>query len=168
MRESDLGNDELIFADEPDLSETVPNKERWNVLVVDDSFDVHSTLALFFTNRRICGRGLKMTSILNTKDAYEILRDHASDFHVILLDCVMDGNDHAGFDVAMYLRRELEKSSPPIIMRSGYAGPYGPQSILVSHPEIDAFVEKAGFDSNSVLLHILEHILSRHSVTQGV
>lgn len=163
MRECDHGDDELIFADESDLFEALPNKERWNVLVVDDSFDVHSTLALFFANRRIYGRGLKMTSILNTKDACEILRNHASDFHVILLDCVMDGNDHAGFDVAMYLRRELEKSSPHIIMRSGYAGPYGPQSILISHPEIDAFVEKAGFDSNAVLLHTLEFLLSRHN-----
>ncbi len=154
-----MEKDELVFTEDSPAEPQI--FQFWKILVVDDSEEVHHATNYALTSRVMHGRKFETLHAYNGKEACDILEKSADDIHLVLLDCIME-NNHAGFDVAKYLKQTLRKNIPVIVMRSGFAGSFGGvESILNDHPEVDAYIEKASGNNSNTMLSALELWLSK-------
>ena len=126
--------DDLVFADEADLSPPAPASATWRILVVDDDADVHSTTTFALKNVEMQGRPLEFLHAYSAREARAVL-EQQPDIAVVLLDVVMERPD-AGLQLVREIREELGMIEVRIILRTGQPG-YA--------PEIDAI---RGYDIN--------------------
>ena len=126
--------DDLVFADEADLSPPALANATWRILVVDDDADVHSTTTFALKNVEMQGRPLEFLHAYSAREARAIL-EQQPDIAVVLLDVVMERPD-AGLQLVRQIREELGMIEVRIILRTGQPG-YA--------PEIDAI---RGYDIN--------------------
>jgi signal transduction histidine kinase len=123
----------------------IPHAERpraaepWRVLVVDDDADVHAVTRLCFVDFRHEGRPVQVLSANSGAEAREVLK-HNSDIALVLLDVVME-TEHAGLEVARYIRDELRNRTMRIVLRTGQPGQAPPREV-VRQFEIDDYRTK--------------------------
>ncbi|KFI07752.1 EAL domain-containing protein [Massilia sp. BSC265] len=136
--------DDLIFADEADLSLPSPIRTAgaatWRILVVDDDADVHSTTSFALKNVEMQGRPLEFLHAYSAREARAIL-EQQPDIAVVLLDVVMERPD-AGLQLVRQIREELGLIEVRIILRTGQPG-YAPEIEAIRGYDINDYRTKS-------------------------
>lgn len=133
---------DMVFADElPDPGdEDRPRAlDPWVVMVVDDDPAVHQVTQLVMADFEFAGRKLQFLSAYSGAEAREILQGR-NDIALILLDVVME-SEHAGLDVARYIREELGNAHVRIVLRTGQPG-QAPEEHVIKTYDINDYKEK--------------------------
>lgn len=125
-----MNEDILTFADETPTRGAVQNG-TWKVLVVDDDRSVHDVTRMILSSFSFAGKTLELISAYSEFEAMEIMRTH-SDIAVVLLDVVMTAED-SGLRVVRYIREELLKPLPRIILRTGQPGQAPERKVIVDY-----------------------------------
>ncbi len=117
---------------------TAPLKE-WKLLIVDDEDDVHRISRLSLTGIRYDGMKIRFLSAYSKEEACRVLKEN-DDIALVLLDVVME-TDHAGLDVAAYIRNDLQNYLTRIVLRTGQPG-QAPEDGILDRFDIDDYREK--------------------------
>jgi response regulator RpfG family c-di-GMP phosphodiesterase len=133
-------SDDLVFSDEPSgpptlLQEIAP----WQILVVDDEPAVHEVTKLVMAGFEMDGRALQFTHCYSAAQARSTLSSR-DDIALILLDVVME-SEHAGLDLARYIREDLCNLNVRIILRTGQPG-QAPEEQVIKDYDINDYKEK--------------------------
>ncbi|NBW50303.1 MAG: DUF3369 domain-containing protein, partial [Betaproteobacteria bacterium] len=109
--------DDLVFSDELEAEVQTKAAAPWQVLVVDDEPAVHEVTKL-------------------------VMSDFAqrNDIALILLDVVME-SEHAGLDLAKYIREDLGNLNVRIVLRTGQPG-QAPEEQVIRDYDINDYKEK--------------------------
>ncbi|HPS00489.1 MAG TPA: hybrid sensor histidine kinase/response regulator [Candidatus Sumerlaeota bacterium] len=113
--------------------------EPWILLIVDDEEEVHRVTRLVLGQYIFEGRHLQFLSAYNSSQAQEILAQNPQ-IAVVLLDVVME-TEHAGLDVARYIRQDLDNHFVRIILRTGQPG-QAPENRVILEYDINDYKEK--------------------------
>lgn len=119
------------------------SRKHWDVLIVDDEPDVLAVTKLALRGVTIYSIPLKLHTCSSSAEAIEFLKRSAkvpSNLATVLLDVVME-SDHAGLDVAKYIRETHENYITPIVLRTGQAGK-APEKSVIDRYEISTYVTK--------------------------
>ncbi len=135
---------EMVFADElpePGLGATHRSRpsEPWVVMIVDDDPAVHQVTQLVMADFEFAGRRLQFLNAYSASEARDLLRSR-SDVALILLDVVME-SDHAGLDLARFIREELRNTHVRIVLRTGQPG-QAPEEHVIKTYDINDYKEK--------------------------
>ncbi|MEP3047983.1 MAG: DUF3369 domain-containing protein [Roseibium sp.] len=138
-------DDDLLFSDEQDAD---PEHDRtWKIMVVDDEPAIHDVTRLALSDFTFQERPLEFISVYSGKEAKEAIREHP-DTAIMLLDVVME-SDHAGLDVARYVREDVKNSSVRIILRTGQPG-QAPERRVITDYDINDYKEKTELTSQKL------------------
>ncbi|MBT5667931.1 MAG: hybrid sensor histidine kinase/response regulator [Rhodospirillaceae bacterium] len=135
-------SDEIEFASPDDMGG--PKGEPWKILIVDDEPSVHSMTRIVLSDFEFEGRGLEFVSAHSAMEAKKVLVDN-SDAAMVLLDVVME-TDHAGLDVARYIRNEAQNDQIRIVLRTGQPG-QAPETTVIRDYDINDYKEKTELTS---------------------
>jgi class 3 adenylate cyclase/CheY-like chemotaxis protein len=121
------GPDDLLFAPEEPQAQRQPSGAEhtvavnpWRILIVDDEPEVHAITRLALADLHLDGRPLQLTGAADAASARELLLRHP-DTAVILLDVVME-REHAGLELARWIREERGDRAIRIVLRTGQPG----------------------------------------------
>lgn len=141
--------DDLVFADEADARDTAvqmadstsaqPRKAPWKVMVVDDAQSIHDVTRLALKGFTFADRPLEFISCYSGAEAKQAILEHP-DTAVMLLDVVME-DDHAGLEVANFVRNEAANQSVRIVLRTGQPG-QAPEAKVITEYDINDYKEK--------------------------
>ncbi|WP_417672012.1 DUF3369 domain-containing protein [Roseibium sp.] len=138
-------DDDLMFSDEED---DVAEVERtWKIMLVDDEPAIHDVTRLALSDFTFQDRPLEFISVYSGKEAKEAIRQHP-DTAIMLLDVVME-SEHAGLDVAKYVREEAKNTSVRIILRTGQPG-QAPERKVITDYDINDYKEKTELTSQKL------------------
>lgn len=134
-------SDELLFADEDEAfaGPTASSKAKWKIVIVDDDPGIHDVTKLTLADFEFAGKGLSFISCYSGAEAREIMAEN-DDAALILLDVVME-SEHAGLDVARYIRETLDNWKSRIVMRTGQPG-QAPERQVITDYDINDYKEK--------------------------
>jgi diguanylate cyclase (GGDEF)-like protein len=135
-------NERLTFAGEaaPGAPADTAAAAPWTLLVVDDDPEVHAVTRLMLTHARIEGRAVNLLHAHSAAEARPMLARHG-DIALVLLDVVME-TEHAGLDLAQYIRDQVGNDAVRIVLRTGQPG-QAPAHDVVSRYNIDDYVAKS-------------------------
>lgn len=131
--------DDLVFSDELELEVHNPAAAPWQVLVVDDEPAVHEVTKLVMADFEMDGRGLQFTHCYSAAQARTLLAER-KDIALILLDVVME-SEHAGLDLAKFIREDLGNLNVRIVLRTGQPG-QAPEEQVIRDYDINDYKEK--------------------------
>lgn len=132
-------SDEFLFSDdEPDV-EVVSDTEPYQVLIVDDEEEIHTITKMALSEFKLDGRPLSFNSAYSGSEAKKVLRER-DDIAMTLLDVVME-DDHAGLEVARWIRQDLKNTLIRIVLRTGQPG-QAPEEDVIARYDIDDYKEK--------------------------
>jgi len=140
-------DDDFLFADE---SEETPEKVEtasWKILLVDDEPAIHDVTKMALSGFQFDGHGVEFISAYSGQEAQQLIQDHP-DAAVMLLDVVME-TDHAGLDVARFVREEANNKSVRIILRTGQPG-QAPERQVITDYDINDYKEKTELTSQKL------------------
>ncbi|NKD54745.1 MULTISPECIES: HD domain-containing phosphohydrolase [unclassified Haematospirillum] len=120
-----------------EVASTVAN--GWPVLIVDDEPEVHRVTELALAGFRFADRPLEIINAMSAAEARKIL-ELRSDIAVILLDVVME-TEHAGLDLAQWIRNGLGNTDVRIVLRTGQPG-QAPEREVITTYDINDYKEK--------------------------
>lgn len=132
----------LSFLDEGKAAPVPPaaNKGRpWQVLIVDDDPDVHTTTEFALGDVIIQDRHLEFLHAYSSIEALQLLRQEPQ-IAVILLDVVMETED-AGLRIIHAIREELRLTHTRIILRTGQPG-HAPEIDTINRYDINDYKTK--------------------------
>ena len=136
MAEDSLFADDDLFADDKD---SATPEYTWRVLIADDEPDVHRITRMVLSGFQFDGRRLELLSAYSGDEACQIMAQN-DDIAMILLDVVME-DDHAGLDVARYIREELRNRYTRIVLRTGQPG-QAPEHEVIRTYDINDYKDK--------------------------
>ena len=135
--------DDFLFADDagaaPESKTKAAEKAHWRVLIADDEPDVHRITRMVLTSFQFDGRKVELISAYSGEEARQIMRDN-DDIAMALLDVVME-EDHAGLNVARYIREELNNRYTRIVLRTGQPGQAPEQEVIRTY-DINDYKDK--------------------------
>jgi len=134
-------DDAIVFADERgEVKEPAcAVVKTWKVMIVDDDADIHEVTKLALSGSHFFDRNIEFISAMSGSEAKALVLEH-QDLAIILLDVVME-TDHAGLDVAKYVREVANNSSVRIILRTGEPG-QAPERKVITEYDINDYKEK--------------------------
>lgn len=132
-------DDDLMFADDEEVSENTGSEMTWKVMLVDDEPAIHEVTKMALGDFVFDGRGVEFISVMSGAEAKQAILDHP-DTAVMLLDVVME-SDHAGLEVARFVREDAENKSVRIILRTGQPG-QAPEKKVITEYDINDYKEK--------------------------
>ncbi len=109
------------------------------------------------SDTKFAGRDVTFLSAYSGKEAKQVLLENP-DTAVILLDVVME-HDHAGLDVARYIREELKNTLVRIILRTGQPG-QAPERQVITDYDINDYKEKTELTSRKLYTVIYSSLRS--------
>ena len=109
-------DDLMVFADEPEF-EVSANDAAWNILIVDDDENVHTSTKYSLKGTSILDQKLNLFDAYSAAEAKDFLREQPN-VAVILLDVVME-TPNAGLDLVAFIRQELGLDDVRIVLRTG-------------------------------------------------
>jgi c-di-GMP-binding flagellar brake protein YcgR/CheY-like chemotaxis protein len=154
-KRNDVAKSDLVFA--PDEDKATREAEAWKVLIVDDEEDVHAVTALALRNFSFEGRPLQLFHAYTGTEAIRIMTGQP-DIAVILLDVVMESDD-AGLLVAKKIRTELGNKLVRIVLRTGQAGLFPEQEVVVDY-EINDYKTKTELTAQKLFLTLVGSLRS--------
>ncbi len=113
--------------------------DPWVVMIVDDDVAVHQVTQLVMSDFEFGGRRLLFLDAYSAAEAKEMLKGR-SDVALILLDVVME-SEHAGLDLARWIREELGNTHSRIVLRTGQPG-QAPEEQVIKAYDINDYKEK--------------------------
>lgn len=133
--------DDWLFADDTAGSPTTPNTNTsvWRILIADDEPDVHRITRMVLSGFEFDGRRLEWISAYSGAEACELMASH-DDIAIALLDVVME-EDHAGLNVARYIRENLHNHYTRIVLRTGQPG-QAPEHDVIRNYDINDYKDK--------------------------
>lgn len=151
--------DTFLFTDEPE--EEIPKGEPWIVLIVDDEPDIHEMTKLALSGLQYKDKGLSFLHCYSGIEAKKLLAE-VDNIAVILLDVVMESN-HAGLEVAKFLREELKLKLVRIILRTGQPGT-APESDVIQNYDINDYKNKTELTYGKLQTSIISALRSYHDL----
>lgn len=139
--------DDRRFVESKDEGIHYKQGDTWKLVIIDDEPAVHDVTRLALGDFEFDGKGLEFVSAYSGEEAKEVLGNNL-DTAVILLDVVME-HDHAGLDVARYVREELHNKSARIILRTGQPGQV-PERQVITDYDINDYKEKTELTSQKL------------------
>lgn len=112
--------DELEFAPEDGENRGASTKGAYVVLVVDDDEDVHAITRMILKKMDLGEKSLEMVSTFSCKETLDYFQGGKT-ADLVLLDIVMESDD-AGYHVAEYIRRQMNRNDIRIVVRTGQPG----------------------------------------------
>ena len=137
-----MSSDELIFApgdDDDSNPSSGKNSTPWKIVIVDDDPSIHDVTKMALGGFSFAERNLEFLSAFSGAEAKQLLAEHP-DSAIVLLDVVME-DDHAGLDVAKYIREDLNNKMVRIILRTGQPG-QAPERQVITDYDINDYKEK--------------------------
>lgn len=132
-------SDEFLFAKEEPEEALAEKLLPYSILIVDDDEEIHVITRMALNDFKLDGRPLEFVSAYSGSEAQQLLQER-NDFALVLLDVVME-NDHAGLDVARWIRDTLKNRMIRIVLRTGQPG-QAPEEDIIARYEIDDYKEK--------------------------
>ena len=139
--------DDLMFADEASESVEQSQLSKWKVMLVDDEPDIHEVTKMALGGFDFDGRSIEFISAYSGTEAKDLIMEHP-DTAVMLLDVVME-TDHAGLDVAQFVRESAENKAVRIILRTGQPG-QAPERDVITNFDINDYKEKTELTSQKL------------------
>lgn len=130
---------DLLFVDEAEPASPSAGLIPWQVLIVDDEPAVHEVTQLVMGGFEFDGRKLSFLSAYNGSEARELLAQR-DDIALALLDVVME-TEHAGLELARWIREELGNQRIRIVLRTGQPG-QAPEEKVIRAYDINDYKEK--------------------------
>lgn len=154
MFEDDL----LTFSDEEDepLSPEM-NKPPWKILVVDDDPAIHQVTLLALNSLDFNNRKLEFQHCYSGTEACDLMKKEHN-VAIMLLDVVME-TEHAGLDVARYIREDIKNNQVRIILRTGQPGS-APESKVINNYDINDYKSKTELTSTKLETSIISALRS--------
>ncbi len=131
--------DDLVFSDEQETEAPRDMAPPWQILIVDDEPAVHEVTKLVMSDFEMDGRGLQFTHCYSAAEARTVLALR-QDIALILLDVVME-SEHAGLDLAKFIRDDLRNLNVRIVRRTGQPG-QAPEEQVIRDYDINDYKEK--------------------------
>ena len=161
-----IGDDELVFVGETGGAMFPPPKREkrlspWQILIVDDDPDVHTTTTFALRGTEILGRPLSFLHAESAAQACEILATGA-ELAVILLDVVMEQED-SGLKLVHAIRKEFNMSETRIILRTGQPG-YAPEMDAIRDYDINDYKTKSELTRNKLFTTLTAAIRSYRQI----
>ncbi|WP_018610656.1 GGDEF/EAL domain-containing response regulator [Uliginosibacterium gangwonense] len=162
-----IDNDELVFAGEMGSAQTgdhaslTPKHTPWNILIVDDDPDVHTTTTFALRGTDILGHPLNFLHADSAAQARDILAS-APDIAVILLDVVMEQED-SGLRLVHTIRTEFGMAETRIILRTGQPG-YAPEMDAIRDYDINDYKTKSELTRNKLFTTLTSAIRSYRQI----
>lgn len=157
------GDDDILFAAESSKSHPKPpDLPPWKLLIVDDENDVHNMTTMVLSDYNYKNAGLEFLHAHSGREAKEMIKEHP-DCACVLLDVVMETN-HAGLEVARYIRQEANNSNMRIILRTGQPGKAPEKNIILDY-DINDYKEKTELTSQKLFTSITTAIRSFEHLT---
>lgn len=113
--------------------------DPWVVMIVDDDVAVHQVTQLVMSDFEFAGRRLLFLDAYSATEARLMLQGR-QDVALILLDVVME-HEHAGLELAKYIREELGNTHARIVLRTGQPG-QAPEEHVIKTYDINDYKEK--------------------------
>ena len=148
MRQDD---DILVFDDDDDDLESDNreglNVDVWHMLVVDDEPEVHSVTRLALTGFTFAGKKLTIHSAYDAEEA-KVMLSGSTQYAIALLDVVME-SEHAGLDLARWIRESLKDKHIRLVLRTGQPG-QAPEREVITDYDINDYKEKTELTANKL------------------
>lgn len=156
-------DDDLIFAQEDEAPPGELDSARpWTIMIVDDESAVHEVTKLALQGVQFANRPLHFIDAYSGDQARQLLQEH-KDVALILLDVVME-TDHAGLDVARYVRETLGNQSVRIVLRTGQPG-QAPERDVITAYDINDYKEKTELTSSKLFTLIYSSLRAYRDIT---
>lgn len=133
-------HDDVIHLIDDDEADSLTIADCWQVLVVDDDEDVHSSTDFALRRQVIQGRRLHLLHARSGKEAELVLRNNPN-IAAIFLDVVME-TETAGLDLVGFIRETLRLKDVRIILRTGQPG-YAPELEVFTRYDINDYRTKS-------------------------
>jgi len=151
--------DDFVFASEEETSHK--SNKIWNILSVDDEPGVHEITKIALSNFHFENDSIFIHSVHSAKEAKEYIKNH-DDIALVLLDIVME-HKHAGFEVARYIRDELDNHFTRIVMRTGQPGELDVENVILDY-DIDGFAEKTDLTRERLITTVYSALRSYRDI----
>ena len=160
-------SDELSFAPESaaeseSLATPLEGPARWKVLVVDDEREVHAITQLAVGGLSLDGRPIVLLDAHSAKEAKVLLQQHP-DVALVLLDVVME-REHAGLELAHWIRVELNNRTVRIVLRTGQPGS-APEPRVMLEYDVNDYRTKTELTAQRLVTTILGGIRSFRDIS---
>ena len=140
-------NDDMMFADDTDDGSPEASIGAWKIMIVDDEEAIHNVTELALMDFRFGDKGLEFLHAHSGAEAKTMISEHP-DTAVMLLDVVME-DDHAGLDVARFIREDADNKSVRIVLRTGQPGQAPERDVITSY-DINDYKEKTELTSQKL------------------
>lgn len=152
---------EVLFA-EDEVDTTAPQSSHWKIMIVDDDPAIHDVTKLALTGFEFAGKGLEFSHCYSGGEAMQAIVEE-EDTALMLLDVVME-NDHAGLEVARYVREEAKNPNVRIVLRTGQPG-QAPERKVISEYDINDYKEKTELTAHKLYTLLYSSLRSYRDIT---
>ncbi len=134
-----FSSDEPLFTNSGDEQSNNAANQTWKVLIADDEPDVHKVTRMVLHNFAFDGLQLELISAYSGLEAKKIIAQR-DDIALALLDVVME-DEHAGLEVARYIREDLHNRYTRLVLRTGQPG-QAPENEVIRNYDINDYKDK--------------------------
>lgn len=134
----------------------------WKILVVDDDQEVHDITRLALAGLAVDGRPVALRSLHSAAAARDALAAER-DIGVVMLDVVME-SDHAGLELARWIRHDLGDMHVRIVLRTGQPG-HAPEHKVMSDYDIHDYRDKTELTARRLATTVLGAVRSYRDIT---
>lgn len=134
-----FSDDEPLFGGDGDEQPKTEVDETWKVLIADDEPDVHKVTRMVLHNFSFDGLKLELISAYSGQEAKDIMASR-DDIALAILDVVME-DEHAGLEVARYIREDLHNRYTRLVLRTGQPG-QAPENEVIRNYDINDYKDK--------------------------
>ncbi|OUR78671.1 hypothetical protein A9Q83_07295 [Alphaproteobacteria bacterium 46_93_T64] len=143
-------DDDLMFTDdESDVEKVAESTLRgsWKIIIVDDEASIHKVTTLALDGFVFDDKDLEFLHAYTASEGRELILAHP-DTAILLLDVVME-NEHAGLDLAKFIREDAGNKLSRIILRTGQPG-QAPEREVIQKYDINDYKEKTELTSQKL------------------
>jgi response regulator RpfG family c-di-GMP phosphodiesterase len=133
-----FSDDEPLFGGD-DKQPQIVSDQTWKVLIADDEPDVHKVTRMVLHNFSFDGLKLELISAYSGQEAKDIMASR-DDIALAMLDVVME-DEHAGLEVARYIREDLHNRYTRLVLRTGQPG-QAPENEVIRNYDINDYKDK--------------------------
>ncbi len=156
-------SDDLIFADEDQgACQAQSDASPWKVMIVDDEPAIHEVTKIALKGVKFADRPLQFIDCYSGAEACAAIHQH-NDLALMLLDVVME-TDHAGLDVAKYVRETAGNQKVRIVLRTGQPG-QAPEREVITTYDINDYKEKTELTSSKLFTVIYSALRAYRDIT---
>lgn len=156
-------NDDLVFADGEDSGGAALSgeKEPWKIMIVDDDPAVHDVTKLALDGFMFGERVLNFIQCFSGDEARKAITENP-DTALVLLDVVME-SDHAGLEVAQFIREEARNQRVRIVLRTGQPG-QAPERRVITDYDINDYKEKTELTATKLFTVVFSALRSYRDI----